>query len=153
MGRWWFIDRIGDTYRWKGENVSTAEVSEALGSHAALKEANVYGIQLPNHDGRAGCAAIGLTEGQSLDGQLGKDLATHARRRLPKYAVPLFLRMMKELEVTGTMKHQKVALRNEGVDPSKTGDDELFWLPPGSDKYVRFTKGDWESINGGSAKL
>ncbi|GIZ39320.1 hypothetical protein CKM354_000270700 [Cercospora kikuchii] len=152
-GRWWFVDRIGDTYRWKGENVSTAEVSEALGTHAALQEANVYGVQLPNHDGRAGCAAIGLSEGQKFDENLGAELATHVRRRLPRYAVPLFLRLMKEFEVTGTMKHQKVALRNQGVDPSKTESDELYWLPPGSDKYTRFTEGDWKKIAGGQAKL
>lgn len=152
-GRVWFVDRIGDTFRWKGENVSTAEVSEALGSHAALLEANVYGVQLPNHDGRAGCAAIGLTDGQSLDGNLGAELASHVKKRLPRYAVPLFLRISKELEVTGTMKHQKVALRNEGVDPSKIGDDVIFWMPPGSDKYVPFGKRDWENLNSGSAKL
>lgn len=152
-GRWWFVDRIGDTFRWKGENVSTAEVSEALGTHSALREANVYGVQLPNHDGRAGCAAIGLTEGQKLDENLGVELASHVRKRLPRYAVPIFLRLMKEFETTGTMKHQKVALRNEGVDPEKTGEDELFWLPPGSDRYKKFQKDDWEKISGGSAKL
>ncbi|EGP91248.1 unnamed protein product [Zymoseptoria tritici ST99CH_1A5] len=152
-GRWWFVDRIGDTFRWKGENVSTAEVSEALGSHPALHEANVYGVQLPNHDGRAGCGAIGLHEGHSLDGPLGAQLADHVRRRLPKYAVPLFLRVQKAFEVTGTLKHQKVALRNQGVDPSKTEEDELFWLSPGSNKYERFGKAEWERIQGGSAKL
>ncbi|EME88030.1 uncharacterized protein MYCFIDRAFT_148635 [Pseudocercospora fijiensis CIRAD86] len=152
-GRWWFVDRIGDTFRWKGENVSTAEVSEALGTHSALSEANVYGVQLPNHDGRAGCAAIGLAEGQKMDENLGKELATHVRKRLPRYAVPIFLRLAKEFETTGTMKHQKVALRNEGVDPEKTGDDELFWLPPGSDGFKKFEKRDWEKITGGSAKL
>ncbi|EME50047.1 hypothetical protein DOTSEDRAFT_68786 [Dothistroma septosporum NZE10] len=152
-GRWWFVDRIGDTYRWKGENVSTAEVSEALGSHSALQEANVYGVQLPNHDGRAGCAAIGLSEGRTLDDALAAELASHTRKRLPKYAVPLFLRVLSEFEVTGTLKHQKVSLRNEGVDPSKTGDDVLFWLPPNSDRYVQFNRNDWERIVAGSAKL
>lgn len=152
-GRWWFVDRIGDTYRWKGENVSTAEVAEALGSHPALLEANVYGIELPNHDGRAGCAAVALAEGKALEGALGAELAAHVRKRLPRYAVPLFLRVTKEFEVTGTMKHQKVGLRNQGVDPGKTGEDEMFWLPPGGDRYVRFGKGDWERISGGSAKL
>ncbi|KXT11888.1 hypothetical protein AC579_10497 [Pseudocercospora musae] len=152
-GRWWFVDRIGDTFRWKGENVSTAEVSEALGTHAALSEANVYGVQLPNHDGRAGCAAIGLAEGQKLDEKLGGELATHVRKRLPRYAVPIFLRLTKEFETTGTMKHQKVALRDQGVDPAKTGDDALFWLPPGSAGYKRFEKQDWEKITSGGAKL
>ena len=152
-GRIWFMDRIGDTFRWKGENVSTAEVAEALGSHPALKEANVYGVQLPNHDGRAGCAAIGLTDGQTIDNNLTTQLASHARQRLPKYAVPIFLRVMKEFEVTGTFKHQKVSLRNQGVDPSNTGEDEILWLPPGADKYTRFNEPEWKRIVGGEAKL
>ena len=153
-GRWWFVDRIGDTFRWKGENVSTAEVAEALGTHAALHEANVYGVQLPHHDGRAGCAAISLANGSSsLDGTTGVSLAEHARKRLPRYAVPLFLRVLRQVEVTGTLKHQKVALRNQGVDPAKVGGDEVWWLPPGAPGYVKFEKADWEKIVGGGAKL
>jgi len=152
-GRVYFVDRIGDTFRWKGENVSTAEVGTAIDSHPALQEANVYGIQLPNHDGRAGCAAIRLTEGHSLDGPLSGELAAHVRKRLPRYAVPLFLRLTQEIVVTGTHKHQKVALRTEGVDPSKTGDDQIYWLPPGSNQYVRFGEKDWQKLLGGSAKL
>ncbi|KAK5109696.1 hypothetical protein LTR62_006819 [Meristemomyces frigidus] len=153
-GRWWFLDRVGDTFRWKSENVSTAEVSEALGSHPAIQEANVYGVQLPNHDGRAGCAAIALNSGQSLDAALRAELAATARKRLPKYAVPVFLRLMRdELEVTGTMKHQKVALRNSGVDPSKVGNDELFWLAPGAETYEVFGEKEWERVLGGQARL
>lgn len=152
-GRWYFMDRIGDTFRWKSENVSTAEVSEALGSHPAVKEANVYGVELPNHDGRAGCAAIGLVDGKTLDEGLRRDLARQVKQRLPRYAVPLFLRQMKELEVTGTMKHQKVALRNDGVDPAKTHSDQLFWLQPGSEAYEPFGKSEWSRLVSGSAKL
>jgi acyl-CoA synthetase (AMP-forming)/AMP-acid ligase II len=152
-GRWWFVDRIGDTYRWKGENVSTAEVSEALGTHPALAEANVYGVSLPNHDGRAGCGAISLAEGVRFDEALGTELAAHFRSRLPKYAVPVFLRLLKEIEVTGTLKHQKVALRNQGVDPDKLGADEVYWLAPGSDRYQPFTRRDWQRVVGGEAKL
>jgi len=152
-GRWWFIDRIGDTFRWKSENVSTAEVSEALGSHPAIREANVYGVQLPHHDGRAGCAALGLVEGKVLDAGMRQELAALARKRLPRYAVPLFLRVMHDVEVTGTLKHQKVVLRNEGVDPAKMGDDELFWLPPGAESYEPFGKKEWARVEGGSAKL
>jgi len=152
-GHWWFVDRIGDTFRWKGENVSTAEVAEALGAHPALHEANVYGVQLPNHDGRAGCAAVALADGKLFDEQVRVSLAERARSRLPKYAVPLFVRVLKQVEVTGTMKHQKVTLRNEGVDPSKTGEDEIYWLPPGAGAYAKFGKAEWEKVVGGSAKL
>lgn len=152
----WFVDRIGDTFRWKGENVSTAEVSEALGSHPAVKEANVYGVSLPGHDGRAGCAALLLRDGQVMDDALRRDLAVHVKNQLPKYAVPLFLRLVKgELEITGTVKQTKVQLRNEGVDPAQVGDDELLWLPSqgSQDTYKPFSKQDWETLGSGQAKL
>ena len=154
-GRWWFIDRIGDTFRWKSENVSTAEVSQALGAHPGLREANVYGVELPNHDGRAGCATISLADEHStgLTAQLRSELAALARKQLPKYAVPLFLRVGKEVEVTGTLKHQKVALRDEGVDPAKTAGSEIYWLPPGAQSYEEFGKREWDALVSGSAKL
>lgn len=153
-GRMWFVDRIGDTFRWKGENVSTAEVSEALGSHPAVSEANVYGVALPGHDGRAGCAAVLLREGQTLSDAQGQSLAAHVRKQLPKYAVPLFLRLVKgELEITGTVKQTKVQLRNEGVDPEKVGEDELLWLPNAHEGYKPFSKNDWQSLEAGKAKL
>ncbi|KAI1800317.1 acetyl-CoA synthetase-like protein [Daldinia bambusicola] len=150
-GRMFFHDRIGDTFRWKSENVATTEVSEALGTHPAVQEANVYGVQLPNHDGRAGCAAIMLTE--THDDALLRSLAEHARNKLPKYAVPLFLRIGKGLAaaVTGTNKQQKHGLREQGVNPSLVGDDELFWLQNGT--YVKFRKSDWERLNAGQVKL
>lgn len=152
-GRTWFVDRIGDTFRWKGENVSTAEVSESLGRHPALREANVYGVSLPGHDGRAGCAAIVLADGKTLDAGLASDLAAHARKTLPRYAVPIFLRLVQGFEVTGTMKQTKNVLRNEGVDPANMGGDKIFWLPPAGEAYVEFTKRDWEHMAGGSVKL
>ena len=152
-GRLWFTDRIGDTFRWKSENVSTAEVSEAVGSHPAIQEANVYGVELPNHDGRAGCVALVLMNGQKLDVVLARSLAEHVRKRLPRYAVPIFLRLRKHVEVTGTLKHQKVALRNEGVDPARMGEDELYWLEPGAEKYTGFGQKEWQRVVGGSAKL
>ena len=151
-GRIWFVDRIGDSFRWRGENVSTTEVSAALGSHPAVNEANVYGVQLPHHDGRAGCAALVLAEGHTLDARLCAELAAHARERLPRYAVPLFLRLSTHVEVTGTHKHQKVALRAAGVDPRVVA-EELFWLPPPADRYRRFTDRDWKQIEAGRARL
>ncbi|QIW97817.1 hypothetical protein AMS68_003335 [Peltaster fructicola] len=153
--RWWFVDRIGDTYRWKSENVSTAEVSEALGSHPAVQEANVYGVELPGHDGRCGCAAMIMKENKPLDAALRLSIAEHVKARLPKYAVPLFFRMMTQFELTGTVKQTKVQLRNEGVDPSKTGADPVFYLPSLKDGqgYEPFGKKQWDGIVGGSVRL
>ena len=148
-GRTYFNDRIGDTFRWKSENVSTNEVSEALGNHPHVHEANVYGVELPHHDGRAGCVAIVLAEKPSE--KLLSDLAKHAHKTLPRFAVPLFLRLAKDMQITGTNKQQKHVLRAQGVEPAKTGEDEMFWLKNGT--YVPFTNRDWEELNGGRVKL
>lgn len=150
-GRMYFHDRIGDTFRWKSENVATTEVSATIGLHPAVDEANVYGVQLPNHDGRAGCAAVALKT--APDEALLRSLAEYARAKLPKYAVPIFLRLGKGLSaaVTGTNKQQKHRLRVEGVDPLKVGDDELYWLK--GDTYVRFSSEDWKQMNAGEVKL
>ncbi|KAI0106829.1 acetyl-CoA synthetase-like protein [Daldinia grandis] len=151
-GRMFFHDRIGDTFRWKSENVATTEVSEAFGTHPAVQEANVYGVQLPNHDGRAGCAALTLTQ-EAVDDTLLRSLAEHARSKLPKYAVPIFLRIGKGLTaaVTGTNKQQKHGLREQGVNPTLVGDDDIFWLKDGT--YVKFGNNDWNRLNAGQVKL
>ncbi len=112
-----------------------------------------YGVELPNFDGRAGCAAIVLADGQSMDDRLSRELAEHARQRLPQYAVPLFLRVMKHVEVTGTLKHQKVDLRKAGVDPNNTGTDEMWWLERGGERYIRFDQSGWKRIQNGEARL
>lgn len=150
-GRWWFVDRIGDTFRWKSENVSTAEVAEVLGMAEGVSEANVYGVQVPGHDGRAGCAAVVL-KGE-LDERVLRGLATHVLSSLPKYAVPLFLRVTKSLQATGTNKQQKHALREEGVDPKRIAEsqDKLFWLHGGT--YEPFGQKEWESLQIGRLKL
>lgn len=148
-GRTYFNDRIGDTFRWKSENVSTNEVSEALGHHSAVQEANVYGVELPHHDGRAGCVAITLSEQPNK--RLLADLAEHVHKRLPRFAVPIFLRLAKDMQITGTNKQQKHIMRAQGVDPAKTGEDELFWMKNGT--YVKFAKKDWEELIGGRVKL
>ncbi|KAL8686572.1 MAG: hypothetical protein Q9218_007010, partial [Villophora microphyllina] len=152
-GRWWFADRIGDTFRWKSENVSTAEVSEALGIHPAVGEANVYGVQLPHHEGRAGCATIMFNDAREADQTILDDIATHVRKSLPRYAVPLFLRITKDMQTTGNNKQQKHILRAEGVDPTKVRDsgDQLFWLKEGT--YKAFDDNDWETLEAGQAKL
>ena len=155
QGRVWFVDRLGDTFRWKAENVSTAEVSEVLGKHAAVAEANVYGVQVPRHDGRAGCAAIIFRDqpGSVPADHVLKSLADHVKKQLPCFAVPIWIRAMKEMQLTGTNKQQKHLLQKDGIDPEvveKEG-DFLFWLKDGA--YARFTKADLERIEGEGVKL
>ena len=149
-GRWWFCDRIGDTFRWKSENVSTAEVAENLGTHSSILEANVYGVEVPHHDGRAGCAAV-LFEGDVINEATLESVAKHATQRLPKYSVPSFLRVVTEHKTTGNNKQQKVMLRNEGVDPVKVAGEKIYWLREG--KYIEFTGDDWKRLSAGEVKL
>lgn len=160
-GRWYFSDRLGDTFRWKSENVSTSEVGEVLGSHPEIHEANVYGVALPHHDGRAGCAAVvfkhQVDSGNTStliepSSELLESLAQHALKGLPRFAAPLFLRATPEMPGTGNNKQQKHELRTEGVDPSKvSSQDKLYWLQ--GDKYVPFETKDWDRLQGGQVKL
>ena len=157
-GRWYFLDRLGDTFRWKSENVSTAEVAEVLGRFPQLVESNVYGVEVPNHDGRAGCAAVFIRP-EERDAFDWKGLAEHSRKGLPKYAVPIFLRLVQTPTPMHNNKQNKVPLRKEGVDPQKVADgeagkdDQIMWLPPGGDQYVPFKENDWNAILGGKARL
>lgn len=160
-GRWFFSDRIGDTFRWKSENVSTNEVAEVLGVHPEVHEANVYGVALPHHDGRAGCATIVFKNNLNASGQVSEpspstleSLATHSLKNLPRFAVPLFLRVTGEMQATGNNKQQKHQLRVQGVDPdlvAKDGNDLLYWLK--GKTYVPFGNKEWEEINNGKVKL
>lgn len=145
-GHFWFQDRLGDTFRWRGENVSTAEVAQALGE--VVGEANVYGVEVPGSDGRAGCAAI--PSDIPFD---PRQLAGHARKSLPKYAVPFFLRIVPAMEQTGTVKHLKVSLRKEGIDHKLVKGDQLWWLPPKADAYRPFLESDMLDLAAGKVKL
>ena len=161
-GRWYFMDRLGDTFRWKSENVSTAEVAHTIGSYPGIDEANVYGVQLPDHEGRAGCAALSIARGQreSFDWSA---LVRFSKSKLPKYAVPVFVRVLSG-EVGDLASHNnkqsKVALRAEGVEPEKLGtrvkggeNDQILFLKPGSDTYIPFTEEEWKKLVGGRARL
>ncbi|KAI1446021.1 fatty acid transporter [Annulohypoxylon stygium] len=152
-GRWFFLDRLGDTFRWKGENVSTAEVSEVLGRHPGVGEATVYGVSLPNHDGKAGMAAIYIDPAAKNFDYHG--LLKHARSHLPKYAVPIFIRRIAARSATHNNKQDKVPLKRAGVDPAQTGPDPVFWVADHAkgDVYIPFTKSDWDALRGGRAKL
>ena len=157
-GRWSFLDRLGDTFRWKSENVSTEEVALCLGGFKGVREANVYGVKVPGHEGRAGCAAVLIGGGDGTgDGFDWKGLAKWAGSRLPKYAVPVFVRVVKESAHTHNLKQDKVGLREEGVEWERVGakGERVLWLAPGrvEEGYVEFTREDWEGLVKGKARL
>ena len=157
-GRMWFSDRIGDTFRWKSENVSTTEVSQVLSTHPQILDANVYGVEIPGHEGRAGCAAVLLANSSQQknppDEKVLESVATFATNMLPNYAVPLFLRVVNQPYTTGNNKQVKAGLRKEGVDPALVSAGEpIYWLRPGSGRYELFGSREWDDISGGRAKL
>ena len=146
-GYFFFIDRIGDTFRWKGENVATSEVAEALSAVPGIREANVYGVKVPGQDGRAGMAALVV---DSLF-----DIGALPRRlegKLAPYARPVFLRLQPEIAVTGTFKQRKVELVKEGFDPSAIP-NPIFWLDPASGFYERLTPARYADITETRVKL
>ncbi|SDO42962.1 citronellyl-CoA synthetase [Pseudomonas arsenicoxydans] len=143
-----FVDRLGDTYRWKGENVSTTEVENILLQHPNICEAVAYGVEIRNTNGRAGMAAI--TPAESLATLDFSELLAFARERMPAYAVPLFLRVKVKMETTGTFKYQKTRLKDEAFDPAKTGDDPIYAWLPGTQTYVQVTDQVLADIHGGA---
>jgi len=135
-GRLYFVDRIGDTFRWKGENVSTQEVAEVLGDFPGLELANVYGVPIEGMDGRAGMAALVVAGGcERFDPEAFYAFTT---KRLPRYAAPLFVRLVREAEVTGTLKLKKVKLREEGFDLERIS-DPVFLRDDQASCYVPLT--------------
>lgn len=145
-----FVDRLGDTFRWKGENVATTEVEGALNTSAQVEQAVVYGVKVPNADGRAGMAA--LTLAVPLDRFDGKALSDHLQQQLPSYAVPLFLRVRDAHEVTATFKNRKVELKNEGFDLDAVN-DPVFWHAGPQQGYQRLDAGTLAAIRAGSQRL
>jgi len=145
-GYFYFVDRIGDTYRWKGENVSTNEVAERLLGCPGVKEANVYGVEVAGLEGRAGMA--GLVVGPEFD---IKTFGDGVAQELPAYAQPVFVRILPALETTGTFKTRKMELVADGFDPGKIK-GPLYVHDP-KKGYVKVTKGVFEKIGAGLMKL
>uniref|UniRef100_A0A8P4GCG3 long-chain-fatty-acid--CoA ligase n=1 Tax=Dicentrarchus labrax TaxID=13489 RepID=A0A8P4GCG3_DICLA len=144
-----FRDRVGDTFRWKGENVATTEVTETLGLVEFIQEVNVYGVEIPGHEGRAGMAAIIVRPGLTFD---GKKLFEHVLRDLPAYARPLFIRLQEVMEMTSTFKQQKFQLVQSGFNPS-TISDPLYVLDYQQNAYIPLTDSIYQSIFAGERKL
>jgi acyl-CoA synthetase (AMP-forming)/AMP-acid ligase II len=145
-----FVDRVGDTFRWKGENVSTNEVAEILNLWPDIAESTVYGVTVPGAEGRCGMASI-VTR-SPIDRLDLAGLAAHVREHLPSYAWPRFLRVQTEIEVTGTFKQLKGELRKQGFDPALVG-DPLFVLPGRGEAYVKLDDDVFQAIGRGEIAL
>jgi fatty-acyl-CoA synthase len=146
-GYFYFVDRIGDTFRWKGENVSTTEVAEAIARYPGVAEAIVYGVKLDHVDGRAGMAAITPEPGFDLEG-----LRAYIGRELPAYARPLFIRIQPALETTGTFKYRKLDLVREGFNPTAV-EQALYFDHPNHQTYVPITPDLYAQIQSGALRL
>jgi fatty-acyl-CoA synthase len=146
-GYFYFIDRIGDTFRWKGENVATSEVSEAITAFPGVKEANVYGVKLPGHDGKAGMAALVADDGIDLAA-----LRRHLQAQLPDYARPLFLRVTDTIDATGTFKQKKGELVREGFDPGAS-DDPIYFNDAAAEAFVRLDPAGYDRLVAGGSRL
>jgi len=146
-GYFFFVDRIGDTFRWKGENVSTSEVAEIMHTLDGVDEANVYGVVVEGYDGKAGMAAVVPGVGFDLD-----RLHAHVATLLPPYARPLFLRLQKAIDATSTFKQKKIDLCREGFDPALIA-DPLYFDDAKAGRYVPLDKSLRDEIVGGRRRL
>lgn len=149
QGYYYFVDRIGDTYRWKGENVATSEVSEAITGFSGLREANIYGVKIPGMDGRAGMAMLVV---QSIEIFDFTGFYKHISDNLPEFAHPVFLRFSSGIDVTGTFKHRKVDLVKEGFDPRQVA-DPLYIADPASGTFIPLTEALYQRICAGELRL
>jgi len=141
-----FVDRIGDTFRWKSENVSTNEVAEIINQYSQVNMANVYGVQIPNAEGRAGMVAFNC----DLNEFNWDNFAEYMSDALPSYARPVFVRIIKELETTGTFKLKKNELRDEAYHLDKVSNDKVFIKKPGTNSYVELDNETYQDIANGS---
>lgn len=142
-----FADRLGDTFRWKGENVSTNDVQEVLCKLPTVLEANVYGVQVEGHDGRAGAAALITDEDFDLDA-----FSAHVVETLPAYSRPLFVRLEEELPMTGSYKYVKTGFKRDGFDPAQIASPLYFWSAA-DERYVPLDKKLHTKILAGNERI
>ncbi|MEH6567503.1 MAG: long-chain-acyl-CoA synthetase [Halioglobus sp.] len=142
-----FVDRTGDTFRWRAENVSTNEVGEVINAHPQINMANVYGVEVPGTEGRAGMVAFELDDGVELDLNAFQALV---ESELPPYAQPVFIRVLRSAETTMTFKLLKGDLRKQAFHPDKVGDDIIYLRKPRSDCYERLDGDFYEQLLAGN---
>jgi fatty-acyl-CoA synthase len=147
QGYFYFVDRLGDTFRWKGENVATSEVNEAVLQCPGILDATTYGVSVPGHDGRAGMAALVVGDHFDVAG-----LSDHLALRLPAYAQPLFLRVSAALDATETFKQKKQQLVRDGFD-SEVVNDPLYVRDPETGAYRPMDEQICMRIRNGSIRL
>jgi fatty-acyl-CoA synthase len=147
QGYFYFVDRIGDTFRWKGENVATCEVSEAICAFPGVKHANVYGVIVPATEGRAGMATVVTEDELDL-----AEFRQHLMNRLPPYARPLFLRIRKNMDLTGTFKYSKTDLARQGFNPAAS-DDAVYFNNLESGAFTRLDQQLYERIQMGAVRF
>jgi acyl-CoA synthetase (AMP-forming)/AMP-acid ligase II len=145
----YFVDRVGDTFRWKGENVSTTEVEAQISKWPAAAEVNAYGVQVPGVEGRAGMIALVLREGERFDPAAFK---AHVDAALPAYARPLFVRLMRAIATTATFKMKKSDLQRDGFDPAML-EDALYLRHPVQQQYVRIDRALHADLTAGRLRL
>jgi len=146
-----FADRLGDTFRWKGENVATTEVESILMELDSIEHAVVYGVQIPHTDGRAGMATI--TPSVPLEEFDWAELTTHVREKMPAYEIPVFIRVREQQEVTGTFKYRKVELKKEAYHLDKVGDEPVYVLAGKDADYAELTSDTEAKIDAGELSL
>jgi fatty-acyl-CoA synthase len=146
-GFFYFVDRVGDTFRWKGENVSTGEVADAVCAWREVLEAVVYGVEAPGYDGRAGMVSVVTADGLDLSA-----FRSHLTTRLPEYAMPVFVRVLGAIETTGTFKPKKQDLVAAGFDPHRTT-DPLFVHDREAGTFIPLDAAVLERIRSGRLRL
>jgi fatty-acyl-CoA synthase len=147
QGYFYFVDRIGDTFRWKGENVATCEVAEAICAFPGVKHANVYGVTVPATEGRAGMATLVTEDELDL-----AEFRQHLMERLPPYARPLFLRIRKNMDLTGTFKYSKTDLVRQGFNPASS-DDVVYFNHLELGAFTRLDQELYECIQMGAIRF
>ncbi len=144
-----FSDRFGDTFRWKGENVSTQEVENILNSNDSILMCAVYGVEIPNHEGKAGMAAIICNPGDSFKQE---EISRFVVQSLPKYSIPIFIRIRDHLELTGSNKLRKSNLRKEGYNINDVKDPLYMW-DSSIGGYTKFDNSKHQEIINGKLRF